>query len=249
MIAAIATSGGVIRVTEEHTEPIYGRGKNELATSGDLYADSVGLRKSSPKEVFDLTFHDSHPQLIIAAGRDGRVLHTDLRTGRVDWSMFQAKSTVAQIAGVGAHGLLVSALESNLGLYDLRYTKRTREDETAEPVVRYHGHKNLAHWKAGLDVSEKLGVVAAAQDDGEVKLFNLRSGAAMSCPVLQRHKLDDTPVETLMFKTVPGEDHRPSLFVGEEKGLVVKYSWGEMLGGQEGEEEGEPEEAEDSEEE
>lgn len=237
-----------MRVTEEQVQLISRRRQDELATSGDLYADSVDLRRSFPKEIFDLTFHDSHPQLLLAAGREGKVLHTDLRTGTVDWSMFQAKSTVARIAGVGPHGLLVSALESNLGLYDLRYTKRTREDQTAEPVVTYAGHRNLAHWKAGLDVSEKLGVVAAAQDDGEVKLFNLRSGAAMASPALHRHRLDQTPVETLMFKTVPGEGNRPSLFVGEEKGLVVKYSWGEMLRGQEGEE-GEPEEGEDSEEE
>lgn len=210
-ICALATSNGIMRVMRGAIKPLTARGR--------------GARP--PREIFDLTFHANHPQLLLAGGRDGRVLHADLRTEAVDWSWFPSRSTVARLADVGPHGVLVCGLRNSMALYDLRFTKKRRKSGVVDPVISFAAHRNAAHWQIGFDVCEKLGVVAAAQDDGRVKLFNLRSGAVLPSPGLDSVVMDSGPVKALMFKTVPGEKG-PSLFIGEGLG-VGKYSWGSMF--------------------
>lgn len=122
-----------------------------------------------------------------------------------------------------------------MALYDMRFAKRPDRDfgptRPSKPVVVLAPHHNDAFVDIGFAVHEGIGVVAAAQSDGTVKLFSLRSGEALQSPGLQGLKMK-TPITSLTFKTVPGEKG-PSLFVGE--GLSVsKWSWGAMFPDEEG---------------
>ena len=116
-----------------------------------------------------------------------------------------------------------------MALYDTRFVKHghstSKRAAAAVPLVKYTSHRNEAHVHIGFDVSEKLGVVASAQDDGTVRLFSLKSGARLPCPALEDMKME-SPIKALTFKTAPGEKN-PSLFIAEGT-WVRKYSWGTL---------------------
>ena len=113
-----------------------------------------------------------------------------------------------------------------MALYDLRFTRTFRRDGSVDPVISFPAHSNQAHWQVGMDVHEKLALVAAAQENGTVKLFSLRSGLLLPSPALEGVTGDGSPVKAIMFKTVPG-DKGPSLFVGEGA-WVRKFTWGAL---------------------
>lgn len=234
VVCAIGTNNGIMRVVPGAVAAIGPRSWDPASMTpthaqgspGNPYDNSARVPARAPREIFDLVFHGRHPQLLLASGREGRVMHADMRTRAVDWSWFRARSTVARLADVGHHGVLVSGPRHNMALYDLRFTKQFRKNGQVDPAIVFPSHRNEAHWDIGLDVYEQLGVVAAAQEDGTVKLFNLRSGAALSSPELHSFKAD-TPIKAIMFKTVPGEKG-PSLFVGEGS-CAKKYSWGSLF--------------------
>jgi hypothetical protein len=108
-----------------------------------------------------------------------------------------------------------------MALYDVRYL--SSEPRGTKPLLYFHGHRNEAHFHIGWDVSPELNVVAAAQDNGTVKLFSLRSGRQLRCPAVETIHVD-TPIKALMFQMMPRE-RMPSLFVGEGP-LLRKFSFG-----------------------
>jgi hypothetical protein len=228
-LCALATTDGIARVRQHSSD-----------------TDTNGVASyTTPGELFDVTYcrgsgsgsgSDSHPDLLMAAGRQAKVWTADFRMKEEEWTYFRTPSSVARVWSLGQHGILASGLRSSMGLYDTRFVKQSHAAAVtgqrtkgargaAVPLVKYTSHQNEAHVHIGFDVSEKLGVVAAAQDDGTVKLFSLKSGVRLLCPALEAMKME-SPIKALMFKTAPGEKN-PSLFIGEGS-WVRKYSWGTL---------------------
>lgn len=108
-----------------------------------------------------------------------------------------------------------------MALYDVRFL--TRNPRGARPLLKFQDHRNEAHFQIGWDVSPDLNVVAAAQDNGTVKLFSLKSGRRLQSPAVDSINVD-SPIKALMFQRMPREK-LPSLFVGEGPSLR-KFSFG-----------------------
>lgn len=95
--------------------------------------------------------------------------------------------------------------------------------ETARPLLVFQGYNNAAHLDLGFAVEQQLGIAAAAQDDGTVALYSLKTGRR-----LRSRRVDEIkatrPVKCLAFESLPG-DRNPSLFAGIGPS-VHKYSFG-----------------------
>lgn len=174
-----------------------------------------------PQEIFDQDFQRSNHNVLLAGGRKPRLWITDLRTPESEWSFVRHASSIAHVRSVNPHQVLVAGLENTMVLYDMRFF--AQRPNGVVPLLSFPAYHNEAHFHTGWDVCPDLGVVAAAHDDGTVKLFSLRSGRQLRSPTLDRIHTD-TPVKALMFQQMPREKV-PSLFVGEGPSLK-KYSFG-----------------------
>ncbi|KAL3959825.1 hypothetical protein ACCO45_004942 [Purpureocillium lilacinum] len=175
-----------------------------------------------PQEIFDQDFQHGNHNILLAGGRQPRLWMTDLRTPESDWSWTRHASSIAHLRSVNEHQILVAGLQNSMALYDMRFFGR--RPNGISPLLDFPAYRNAAHFHTGWDVSPSLGVAAAAQDDGTVRLFSLRSGRALRRPAMDRAARTDTPVRALMFQQMPWEK-TPSLFVGEGPSLR-KYSFG-----------------------
>ncbi|KAK4216263.1 WD repeat-containing protein 21 [Rhypophila decipiens] len=193
-------------------------------------------------EVLSLDFLAQNPaEVILAAGRSNNICLLDMRCSEhqgMGASYIRHKCSVAHVRSVGDYGVLAAGPRSYMAMYDVRFNSYRRHHNTdptlvtANPVVTFPEYSNEAHLlEIGLDVSDRkdggLGTVAAAQDDGTVALFSLKSGRKLRSSVVDGIKLDGAGrvFRSLMFQTLPGDRH-PSLFVGGDGGVINKYSFG-----------------------
>ncbi|KAJ3531590.1 hypothetical protein NM208_g8809 [Fusarium decemcellulare] len=174
-----------------------------------------------PQEVFAQDFQRDNHNILLAGGRQPRLWITDLRAPEAQWSFAKHTSSIAHIKSVNPHQVLVSGLRNSMALYDVRFL--SMNSRSAKPLLAFPEHRNEAHFHVGWDVSPELNVVAAAQDNGTVKLFSLRSGRRLRCAGVDSIKTD-APIKALMFQKMPRE-RIPSLFVGEGS-LLRKFSYG-----------------------
>jgi hypothetical protein len=110
-----------------------------------------------------------------------------------------------------------------MALYDVRFL--SQNPRGTNPLLHFPRHHNEAHIHIGWDVCPELNVVAAAQDNGTVKLFSLRSGRRLRCPTVESIHVS-APIKALMFQRMPREK-TASLFIGEGP-LLRKFSFGAM---------------------
>ncbi|KAF5268642.1 hypothetical protein FOXYS1_456 [Fusarium oxysporum] len=176
-----------------------------------------------PQEAFAQDFQEGNHNVVFTGGRQPRLWITDLRAPEPQWSFANHASSISHIKSVNPHQVLASGLKSSTALYDVRYL--SSDPLGTKPMLHFNGHRNEAHFHIGWDVSPELKVVAAAQDNGTVKLFSLRSGRKLRCPAVELIHTD-TPVKALMFQRMPRE-RMPSLFVGEGP-LLRKFSFGTL---------------------
>ncbi|TXC04424.1 hypothetical protein FocTR4_00001760 [Fusarium oxysporum f. sp. cubense] len=176
-----------------------------------------------PQEAFAQDFQEGNHNVVFTGGRQPRLWITDLRAPEPQWSFANHASSISHIKSVNPHQVLASGLKSSMALYDVRYL--SSDPLGTKPMLHFNGHRNEAHFHIGWDVSPELKVVAAAQDNGTVKLFSLRSGRKLRCPAVELIHTD-TPVKALMFQRMPRE-RMPSLFVGEGP-LLRKFSFGTL---------------------
>lgn len=174
-----------------------------------------------PQEIFDQDFQQSNHNVLLAGGRQPRLWITDLRTPVVEWSYTRQPSSIAHLRSINEHHVLVAGLQNNMALYDMRFFKQRTNGTRA--LLTFPEYRNAAHFHTGWDVSSELGAVTAAQDDGRVRLFSLRTGRALKSKALEELRTD-TPVKALMFRGMMGE-RVPSLWVGEGQALR-KFSFG-----------------------
>ncbi|KAL9575670.1 hypothetical protein ACKAV7_000468 [Fusarium commune] len=174
-----------------------------------------------PQETFAQDFQEGNHNVVFTGGRQPRLWITDLRAPEPQWSFANHASSISHIKSVNHHQVLASGLKSSMALYDIRYL--SSDPRGTKPMLHFHGHRNEAHFHIGWDVSPELNVIAAAQDNGTMKLFSLKSGRQLRCPAVETIHVD-TPIKALMFQRMPRE-RMPSLFVGEGP-LLKKFSFG-----------------------
>ncbi|KAM7206241.1 WD repeat-containing protein 21 [Rhypophila sp. PSN 637] len=191
-------------------------------------------------EVLSLDFLAQNPaEVILAAGRSNDICLLDMRCSEhqgMGASYIRHKCSVAHVRSVGDYGVLAAGPRSSMAMYDVRFNSYRRNHDTdptpvgANPVVTFPEYSNEAHMlEIGLDVSDRkdggLGIVAAAQDNGTVALFSLKSGKKLRSSVVDGIQLSAAGrVKSLMFQTLPSDRHT-SLFVGEGT-TIKKYSFG-----------------------
>ncbi|KAG6010995.1 hypothetical protein E4U21_000024 [Claviceps maximensis] len=183
-----------------------------------------------PREIFTQDFQQSNHNVLLAGGRQSRLWMTDLRTPRSEWTHSPHASSITHLRSINPHQVLVAGIQNNMSLYDTRFFGQRadgsgggRSGNGRAPLLSFPGYKNAAHVHTGWDVCAELGIVAAAHDDGTVKLFSLKTGRALRSPALDVVRTD-APVKALMFSTMRGE-RMPSLWVGEGHALR-KFSLG-----------------------
>lgn len=176
----------------------------------------------APQEIFSQDFQIGNHNVLFAGGRQPRLWITDLRAPAAGWSFVKTGSSVAHVRSINPHQVVVAGLQNHMAVYDTRFFRADTETETskgahsrhvgASPLLDFPDYRNDAHYHIGWDVSVELGVVAAAQDNGTVRLFSLRSGRVLR----SRRGLDGLqtagPVKAMMFQTLPREK-MPSLYV------------------------------------
>lgn len=211
MVCLLGTNHGPVAVREnlhmDRITTLEGRAK---------YGD-----KDSPRETFAQDFRQGHPKTIIAGGRQPRVWIKDVRTPSSTWDTFSHTSSVAHLRSVNEHHVLVAGLRNSMAVYDLRALPR--KYRPSRPLLTFPDYRNEAYFHIGWDVCPSLNVVAAAHDDGTVKLFSMTSGRRLRCAALETVRAS-SPIKALMFERMPRE-RMPSLFVGEGPS-VKKYSFG-----------------------
>lgn len=220
LLCVVGTNTGLLRVTSnESMAHVSSHAHNRLG--------NVARHKSNrqPKEIFDQDFLTGNHNVVLAGGRQPRVWVTDLRVPEPQWSSIAHASSVAHLRSVNEHQVVVAGLRHSMSLYDMRFFREEFGPNGSSPLLQFHGYRNEAHFHTGWDVSTELGVVAAAHDDGTVKLFSLASGRLLN------HKggalggiRSQTPIKALMFQTMPRQT-MPSLFIGEGPSLK-KFSFG-----------------------
>lgn len=203
-------------------------------------SSSGAQHHAGPQEIFAQDFQQGNHNVLLAGGRQPALWITDLRDDDPRrWRATPHDSTVTHLRSVSAHQVLVAGLRSSMSTYDLRFLGRPTPSEQATsrssstPVLRFSGYENEAHVHTGWDVCAELGLVAAAQDDGTVALFSLRSGKKVrpgggGSGGIGRLRTE-TPIKALMWQRMPRE-RLPSLWVGEGP-LVRKFSLGGGRGG------------------
>ncbi|KAH6976962.1 hypothetical protein BKA56DRAFT_587344 [Ilyonectria sp. MPI-CAGE-AT-0026] len=174
-----------------------------------------------PQEIFAQDFQEGNHNILLAGGRQPRLWVSDLRAPEAQWSFTKHASSIAHLRSVNPNHVLVAGLQNSMALYDMRFLNR--RPNGALPLLTFPDHRNEAHFHIGWDVNPRLGVVAAAQDNGIVRLFSLSSGRRLQNPAVDSLR-SDTPLKALMFQTMPRE-RLPSLFVGEGPSLR-KFSFG-----------------------
>ncbi|TQW03082.1 WD40 repeat-like-containing domain [Cordyceps javanica] len=247
LLCVIGTNAGLLRVNANETMSWIA--PTPASASAPSFSSSAPRpSKHVPQEVFDQDFQaGGSPHVLLAGGRRPRLWLTDLRCPAPSWRSVPHDSSITHLRSVAEHQVLVAGLRSSMAVYDVRFFGREKRPggsgsgsgrgNGSAPVLRFEGYKNEAHVHTGWDVSVELGLVAAAHDDGTVKLFSLKSGRCLTGRGSSRRGggtggggdglggvKTDTPVRALMFQTMPRE-RLPSLFVGEGP-LLKKFSLG-----------------------
>ncbi|RGP59729.1 myocyte-specific enhancer factor 2d [Fusarium longipes] len=176
-----------------------------------------------PQEIFTQDFQEGNHNVLLAGGRQPRLWVTDLRAPEPQWLFAKHTSSITHLKSVNPHQVIVSGLQSSMALYDVRFL--SQNPHATKPLLHFPGHHNEAHIHIGWDVCPELNVVAAAQDNGTVKLFSLRSGRQLRCSAVKAIRAS-TPIKALMFQRMPRE-RIASLFIGEGP-LLRKYSFGAL---------------------
>ncbi|QBZ57308.1 hypothetical protein PoMZ_02232 [Pyricularia oryzae] len=149
-----------------------------------------------------------------------------------------AGGAVSHVVSLNQYQVLAAGISDRMDVWDMRRGFNQQQ----QPCTSFPGYKNAARLGMGLAVYKKLGIVAAANDQGPdsfcpVKLHSLATGKEMPCRALddeiQRIQslegptykpLLGIPSPCLRWETLPG-DRDASLFVSRGT-HVLKFSFG-----------------------
>ncbi|ODQ53238.1 hypothetical protein SAICODRAFT_30281 [Saitoella complicata NRRL Y-17804] len=200
----------------KHDENTYAIGGTRLLMIArhtfDSGADTRRAQHKLPvrSDVFSTMFLE--PDVLAAGCRDGTVQLFDTRVREAGVMKLRHGSSVTHMRNVQDHCLVVNGLQGSLEMYDLRaprpHAPSASFGRQTDPVVSYQGHQNSHTFQLGFDVDAALGVVAAAGDDGSVRLWSLYTGTSLDTTKLNRGR-KPTQIQTLrFFHTAEQEDTR-----------------------------------------
>ncbi|KAL8397781.1 hypothetical protein RB594_004479 [Gaeumannomyces avenae] len=212
--------------------------------SRTLYSDgSVVLPQNGKEPQTALLCHPGHggdaryAGLVFPEGVAGAVPYGSGRAGgggggdykSVRWLQAAREPVVNHVVSLNRHQLLTAGIEGRMHVWDLRRPGGV-------PYTTFPAFKNTATVGGlGLAVEKTLGVVAAANDDGSVRLHSLRSGLPLPSPALDgafpapsssssSSSSSALPCPRLQWAELPG-DRAPSLFAARGA-AVCKFSSG-----------------------
>ncbi|KAG5984427.1 hypothetical protein E4U55_004889 [Claviceps digitariae] len=227
LLCVVGTNAGMVSVRNDgHMDWI----APEQANSSNSNSNSNRSARF-PREIFTQDFQQSNPNVLLAGGRQPRLWITDLRVPVSEWTQSPHASSITHLRSINPHQVLVAGLQNKMSLYDMRFFGERANSSSSgggngngrAPLLSFPGYTNAAHVHTGWDVCTELGLVAAAHDDGTVKLFSLKTGRTVRSPAVDDVRTDG-PVKALMFSTMGGE-RMPTLWVGEGQALR-KFSLG-----------------------
>lgn len=189
-----------------------------LFNNGELRCLTGRLSRQA-NDIFSMDFSTNNHQVFFAGGRHDHVWQVDIRTTTKEWDWFRHRSSIAHVKAINEHHVLAAGPKNGMSIYDVRYSSKRH----TAALLRFPEYKNEAHLHIGLDVSTSMGVVAAAQDDGTVAVFSLRSGKKVKGAAVNRIQADGV-VKVMQFQTMPRES-MPSLFAGVGP-YLQKFSFG-----------------------
>ncbi|KAG6051814.1 hypothetical protein E4U17_006023 [Claviceps sp. LM77 group G4] len=222
LLSVLGTSVGLLNVN--HNGDI-------ASLMPEEFSQALGSR--SP-EIFTQDFQQGNHNVLLSGGRRPRLWITDVRAPVLEVMYAPHASSINHVRSINPHQVLVAGLKNSMSLYDTRFFGkqsnvgfggRKRGGNGRAPLLTFPEYKNAAHIHTGWDVCAELGLVAAAHDDGTVKLFSLKTGRLLKSPAVDSVRTD-TPIKALTFSTMRGE-RLPSLWVGEEHD-VKKFSMGAL---------------------
>ncbi|TLD21366.1 hypothetical protein PspLS_09067 [Pyricularia sp. CBS 133598] len=150
-----------------------------------------------------------------------------------------AGGAVNHVVSLNQYQVLAAGISDRMDVWDMR---RGFNQQQKQPCTSFPGYKNAARLGMGLAVDKKLGIVAAANDQGPdsfcpVKLHSLATGREMPCRALdgEMERLQSLegpsykpplgiPSPCIRWETLPG-DRDASLFVSRGT-RVLKFSFG-----------------------
>jgi hypothetical protein len=117
--------------------------------------------------------------------RNGSVLIRDIRQASGLSEAIWHGGAVANLSRIdhSSHYVVANGIPDCLAMYDLRMgLPRSGEgQQTSTPVVVYeHSNSEFPSNDMGFDVLQNLGLMAAAQGDGSIKIFSLKSGKTIT---------------------------------------------------------------------
>ncbi|KAG5999748.1 hypothetical protein E4U43_001896 [Claviceps pusilla] len=229
LLCVVGTNAGMIGVRNDD-------GMAWMAPGQASNSHGSGSRSARlPREIFTQDFQQSNHNVLLAGGRQPRLWITDLRAPVSEWIHAPHASSITHLRSINPHQVLVAGLQNEMCLYDMRFFgERANSGGSGSgsgsgsgngraPLLSFPGYRNAAHVHTGWDVCTEMGIVAAAHDDGTVKLFSLKTGRTLRSPALDAVQTD-APVKALMFSTMRGE-RWSSLWLGEGQTLR-KFSLG-----------------------
>ncbi|TLS27757.1 hypothetical protein PpBr36_01839 [Pyricularia pennisetigena] len=147
---------------------------------------------------------------------------------------------VNHVVSLNQYQVLAAGISDRMDVWDMRCGFSQQRQQY--PCTSFPGYKNAARLGTGLAVNKKLGIVAAANDQGPdsfcpVKLHSLATGRELPCRALdgEAQRLQDLegpghkpllgiPSPCLRWESLP-RDRDPSLFVSRGT-RVLKFSFG-----------------------
>lgn len=184
------------------------------------------------REMLSLDFLHNQPTVVLAGDRSGEISLLDFRAPNPELGedTIRNPSPVTHIKSLDDHRLLVAgpgAEGTRMFQYDLRWRGKAAfkvpmrpRDICSIPIVEYPDHHNT-NLKFGLDVDVDAGLIAAAQDEGGVRLFSLHGGHMIPEFETARDRL--VKVECVRFMA-DREGGPKSLYVGGSH-TIDRYAW------------------------
>ncbi|KAI1083834.1 hypothetical protein F5B20DRAFT_525569 [Whalleya microplaca] len=194
------------------------------------------------RDIFAVEFARNQRDVVLFGGRPGKLFVGDMRVRADKWDSLALPGSITHIRSVSENQALVAGLFNKLAMYDLRFAVKryvkpigASDDENGDlvkmqyanasaPVLVFPEYRNLAHINIGFDYDPSTGVVAAAHDDGKVKLYSSRTGHSLRSRDVDNISSTRGPIRSIQFQTFPG-DRTPTLFVGENSNINA-YSFG-----------------------
>ncbi|KAI0137342.1 hypothetical protein BJ170DRAFT_590277 [Xylariales sp. AK1849] len=189
------------------------------------------------RDIFDLDYQKGHSQIILAGGRGGHLFLGDTRMNHYQWRCIKHPSSITHLKSISQYHIFVSGLKDTMCIYDTRMVKKRagnplvsphllKQVDSVTPILTFPGYKNKAHIHIGLDVDTKIGMVAAAHDDGKIALYSINTGHRLSSPDTDQIQADLNrgPIQAVEFQKLPRDDD-PTLFVGIDSHIQA-FSFG-----------------------